>query len=85
MTSEEIIRGSRERFKELQQERPSFEQDTFDHVMFLVDRGIIKVEKPELLQNSIDYFCQQTKSLHWRSFYLGWLESRVDYEKGKNI
>ena len=73
MNSQDIIQGSRERFKQLSE--GNFEKELITLIYDLVED--INSENYSLFEQRLKHFLQSTRSLHWLSFYNGWVESRV--------
>lgn len=80
MNSTDLIGEVRKRFDELQGDS-SFEDSIENIIHFWEDTVIESFEsgKPTpILKETLTYQLQKIKELHWRSFYLGWLEGRID-------
>lgn len=88
MNSKELIGNCRQRFNELQEE-DSLRKEIKNLVIHWIDtyskEADFRSESIDLfnrrLTESIEYLLQTTKALHWKSFYNGWLEGRVDLTK----
>ncbi len=89
MTSQELIKNSRERFEELREGQEDFEKEIERHVLYWIQeyKGYVRnsndIEQDELLfkralESGLQYQMQCLKTFHWRSFYNGWLEGRMD-------
>ena len=88
MNSKELIGDCRKRFNELQAGSSNFELE----IKKLVLECTIKSYKIDdnkkffsEIDGQIEYLLQTTRSLHWKSFYNGWLEGRVDLTKDNNL
>jgi len=73
--SKQLIQGVKEKYSELNQ--GNLEQDLFNWIKYKVNNKLVFTEK------DFEYFLQTTKTLHYRSFYLGWVEGRMDLEYGQ--
>lgn len=89
MTSQELIKNSRQRFEELREGQEDFEKEIEKHVLYWIQeyKGYVRnsndIEQDELLfkralESGLQYQMQCLKTFHWRSFYNGWLEGRMD-------
>ncbi len=89
MNSKELIGDCRKRFDELQEEEDSLRKEIENLVIYWIDtyskETNFRSENIDLfnrrLTENIEYLLQTTKSLHWKSFYNGWLEGRIDLTK----
>ncbi len=75
MDSTKLIGEVRERFEELNQS--NLEKELYDWVKYKT------YQKLPITEKDFEYFLQRTKALHYRSFYLGWLEGRMDLTYGQ--
>ena len=75
MDSINLIKGVRERFKELNQ--GNLEQELYSWIEYKIKNKLGFTEK------DFEYFLQTTKALHYRSFYLGWIEGKMDLYYGQ--
>lgn len=75
MDSITLVKNVKEKYSKLNQ--GSLEQELNDWVKYKIDNKLAFTEK------DFEYFLQTTKALHYRSFYLGWLEGRMDLEYGQ--
>jgi len=81
MNSTDLIGDARKRFDELQEDS-SFE-DSIENIIYLWEDSVIESFEsnrpvPPTLKETLTYQLQQIKELHWRSFYIGWLEGRIN-------
>ena len=85
MNSKELIGDCRKRFSELQKEENSFEEMIKDLIAHWIFEYITEIDFKQgdtdsfnhKLLEDIEYKLQTTRSLHWKSFYNGWLEGRL--------
>lgn len=79
MNSTELIQGAKEKYLQLRLEQAFFETDLLDYLKFLQEQSILEIKHEPSLKERLSYFLQTTKSPHWKSFYLGWVEGRVNF------
>lgn len=81
MNSTDLIGEVKKRFDELQGES-SFEDSLKVIIEYWIQEMSNQHETDSVrinyLHTTLPYQLQQIKELHWRSFYLGWLEGRID-------
>lgn len=75
MDSKTLIGDVREKYSDLNQ--GNLEQELCDWIKYKTDNKLAFTEK------DFAYFLQRTKALHYRSFYLGWIEGRMDLKYGQ--
>lgn len=87
MNSTDLIGEAKKRFDELQGD------SSFEESLSIIINNWVESWLPEYTSKVItnlgsefeidcpfnfEYQLQQIKELHWRSFYIGWLEGRID-------
>lgn len=82
MNSTDLIGDARKRFDELQGDS-SFEESLNVIIEYWIQKTLDQFDFAdpnftESLNKTLPYQLQQIKELHWRSFYIGWLEGRID-------
>lgn len=88
-----LLKGSKENFDKFQKEMSSFNDDISSIVQYWILEwkriSAIHTNSKEIfeqrLKETLPYQLQSIKSLHWSSFYTGWIEGRLDLLKDQQI
>lgn len=94
MESQKLIKGCRERFKELNEcKELSFDEEVYNIVKWWITHYKTRslsftditdeVDFFEEIKNSVGSQIQRIPANRWKDFYHGWLEGRVDLLNNK--